>query len=137
MDIITLARELGAAIQQDELYIDYKIKEQNIECDSELQKNIKDFNSKKSEINIEISKDNADSQKIDELNSSIGELYQKITQNFKMEEYNEAKQKFDDRLQKVSFIINSASAGQDPYSVDVNDDTSSCTGSCQTCNGCS
>ena len=137
MDIITLARELGAAIQQDELYIDYKIKEQNIECDSELQKNIKDFNYKKSEINIEISKDNADSQKIDELNSSIGELYQKITQNFKMEEYNEAKQKFDDRLQKVSFIINSASAGQDPYSVDVNDDTSSCTGSCQTCNGCS
>lgn len=137
MDIITLARELGAAIQQDEIYIDYKIKEQNIECDSELQKNIKDFNSKKSEINIEISKDNADSQKIDELNSSIGELYQKITQNFKMEEYNEAKQKFDDRLQKVSFIINSASAGQDPYSVDVNDDTSSCTGSCQTCNGCS
>ena len=137
MDIITLARELGAAIQQDELYIDYKIKEQNIECDSELQKNIKDFNSKKSEINIEISKDNADSQKIDELNSSIGELYQKITQNFKMEEYNEAKRKFDDRLHKVSFIINSASAGQDPYSVDVNDDTSSCTGSCQTCNGCS
>lgn len=137
MDIITLARELGAAIQQDEIYIDYKIKEQNIECDSELQKNIKDFNSKKSEINIEISKDNADSQKIDELNSSIGELYQKITQNFKMEEYNEAKRKFDDRLQKVSFIINSASAGQDPYSVDINDDTSSCTGSCQTCNGCS
>ena len=74
MDIITLARELGAAIQQDELYIDYKIKEQNIECDSELQKNIKDFNSKKSEINIEISKDNADSQKIDKLNSYIGEL---------------------------------------------------------------
>ena len=137
MDIITLARELGAAIQQDELYIDYKIKEQNVECDMELQKTIEDFNSKKSEINIEISKDNADSQKIDELNSSIGELYQKITQNFKMEEYNEAKQKFDDRLQKVSFIINSASAGQDPYSVDVNDDTSSCTGSCQTCNGCS
>lgn len=137
MDIITLARELGAAIQQDELYIDYKIKEQNIECDSKLQKNIKDFNSKKSEINIEISKDNADSQKIDELNSSIGELYQKITQNFKMEEYNEAKRKFDDRLQKVSFIINSASAGQDPYSIDVNDDISSCTGSCQTCNGCS
>ena len=31
MDIITLARELGAAIQQDELYIDYKIKEQNKE----------------------------------------------------------------------------------------------------------
>ena len=136
MDIITLARELGAAIQQDELYIDYKIKEQNVECDMELQKTIEDFNSKKSEINIEISKDNADSQKIDELNSSIGEFYKKITQNPKMEEYNEAKQKFDDRLQKVSLIINSASAGQDPYSVDISEDTS-CTGRCQTCHGCS
>ena len=124
MDIITLARELGAAIQQDELYIDYKIKEQNVECDMELQKTIEDFNSKKSEINIEISKDNADSQKIDGLNSSIGELYKKITQNPKMEEYNEAKQKFDDRLQKVSLIINSPSAGQDPYSVDISEDTS-------------
>ena len=48
MDIITLARELGAAIQQDELYIDYKINEQNVECDMELQKTIEDFNSKKS-----------------------------------------------------------------------------------------
>ena len=38
MDIINLARELGNAIQKDEEYIDYKIKEQNVECDEKLQK---------------------------------------------------------------------------------------------------
>ena len=48
MDIINLARELGAAIQQSEEYIDYKIKEQNVECDEALQKVIEEFNLKKS-----------------------------------------------------------------------------------------
>jgi len=50
-EVIELARELGSAIQRDESYIDYKIKQQNVECDENLQKMMKDFNSKKSEIN--------------------------------------------------------------------------------------
>ncbi len=135
MDLITLAREVGAAIQQNEEYIDYKIKEQNVECDKELQKMIEELNLKKVSINNELSKENADQEEIDKLNSEIGELYNKIMQNETMKIYNEAKQKFEEILRKVSFIINNSAAGQDPYVIDI-DNMIGCSGSCSGCSGC-
>lgn len=135
MDIINLARELGSAIQKDEEYIDYKIKEQNVEFDEKLQKTIEEFNLKKVSINNEIGKDEVDQKKIDELNESIGKLYSKIMQNETMKVYNEAKQKFESTLRKVSLIINSAAQGEDPYTVDIESE-SSCAGNCNSCSGC-
>lgn len=135
MDIIRLAQEIGAAIQQNEEYIDYKIKEQNVECDRELQNMIEELNLKKAEINSEISKEITDQKKIDDLNTSIGELYNKVTQNETMKIYNEAKQKFEEILHKISFIINSAASGQDPYTLDM-DDAGGCAGDCSGCSGC-
>ncbi len=136
MDLIMLAREIGAAIQQNEDYIDYKIKEQNVGCDQELQKMIEELNLKKFSINNEISKENTDQAKIDELNSTIGELYGKIMQNETMKSYNEAKQKFEEILKKVSFIINSAALGQDPYTAELENEAG-CVGNCSGCSGCS
>ena len=135
MDLLTMARELGFAIQNDPDYIDFRIKEQNVECDKELQQNIKEFNLKKSEINSAISESNSDTAKIDKLNSEIGALYQKIIGNDNMSEYNKSKEIFSKKLQKVSFIINKSAEGSDPYTIEVEDD--SCTGSCSTCGGCS
>ncbi len=135
MDLISLARQLGLSIQQSDEYITYKVKEQNMQCDKELQKIIEDFNLKKVSINHEISKENVDQAKIDKLNSEIGELYNKIMENNTMKIYNEAKQKFEETLRKVSLIINSASAGEDPMTVNVDEDLS-CTGSCEGCSGC-
>ena len=74
MDLISLAREIGFAIQNDDDYIDYKVTEQNVECDHELQETIEKFNLKKVEINHEISKENPDTEKIDKLNEEIGSL---------------------------------------------------------------
>ena len=135
MDIINLARELGSAIQQNEEYIDYKIKEQNVECDEKLQKTIEEFNLKKVSINNEIGKSEVDQKKIDELNESIGELYNQIMQNETMKAYNDAKQKFETTLRKVSLIINSSAQGENPYMVDVESE-SSCAGNCSSCSGC-
>ncbi len=135
MEVITLARELGAAIQQSEDYIEYKIKEQNVECDKELQKMIEEFNLKKVSINNEISKETVDQKKIDELNLSIGEFYNKIMQNENMKVYNEAKQKFEKMLKDISFIINSSASGEDPYNINL-ENNQTCTGSCQSCSGC-
>ena len=68
MEILTLAKELGHAIQQTEEYIDFRIKEQNVECDTELQKEIEEFNLKKVSINEEISKEKVNHERIDKLN---------------------------------------------------------------------
>ena len=135
MDINNLARELGNAIQKNEEYIDYKIKEQNVECDEKLQKIIEEFNLKKVSINNEIGKSEVNQKKIDELNESIGELYNQIMQNETMKAYNDAKQKFETTLRKVSLIINSSAQGENPYTVDVESE-SSCAGHCSSCSGC-
>ncbi len=135
-EVIELARELGSAIQRHESYIDYKIKQQNVECDENLQKMMKDFNSKKSEINQEISKENTDQSKIDKLNEEINKLYMDIMQNETMNKYNEAKQKFESVLRGITLIINRSSFGEDPKTIDI-EESDSCSGSCHGCSGCS
>lgn len=135
MELINLAREIGLAIQQDQDYTDYKICEQNVECDAELQKNIEIFNAKKSEINDEISKENSDKDVLDLLNKEIGELYEKIMTNDTMVKYNNAKQKFEETIQKINIIISGSAQGEDPYAINV-DELSSCGGNCSGCSGC-
>ena len=135
MEILTLAKELGHAIQQTEEYIDFRIKEQNVECDTELQKEIEDFNLKKVSINHEISKEDVNQEKIDKLNSEISELYSKIMENEAMEKFNESKQKFENILRKINLVISGSAAGQDPESIDV-DAEDSCGGNCSSCGGC-
>ncbi len=135
-EVIELARELGTAIQRDETYIDYKIKQQNVECDENLQKMMKDFNSKKSEINLEISKENTDQNKIDKLNEEINKLYTDVMQDETMTVYQEAKQKFENVLRSITLIINRASLGDDPKTINI-EESEACSGSCQSCSGCS
>ena len=135
MDLLNMARELGYAIQNDPDYIDFKIKEQNVECDEGLQKIIRDFKLKKVDINHEISKEKSDTDKIDKLNKEISTLYNSMVSHETMKLYNEAKEKFNQKLQKVSMIINRSALGEDPYAVNV-DQELSCNGSCESCGGC-
>lgn len=135
MEILTLARELGHAVQQSEEYIDFRIKEQNVECDAELQKEIEEFNLKKVSINNEISKENVNQEKIDKLNNEISELYSQIMENETMQKFNDSKQKFESVLRKINLIISGSAAGQDPEAIDVTAEDS-CGGNCSSCGGC-
>ncbi len=135
MDIISIARELGFAIQNDPEYIEFKMAEQKVECDAKLQKIMEAFKLKKTDINYEISKDNSDSEKIDKLNKEVSDLYKQINSSSSMKDYNKAKEKFDRKLQMVSLIINKSAAGEDPYAVDPME-IIDCSGSCATCSGC-
>ncbi len=134
-EILNLAREIGAAIQRSDEYINYRMSEQQVECSKELQSTIEKFNSKKAEINAELSKENADQKKMDELNAEIGGLYREITNNETMKKFNESKQIFDGMLAKISYLISECAKGEDPYKVEISDEEN-CTGSCATCGGC-
>lgn len=135
MDILTLAREIGAAIQISDEYITYRMHEQAVECDSELQEVIKKFNLKKAEIGAEISKTDSDKEKLDKLNTEISELYKTIMNNENMKKLNVSKQEFDGILNKVSHIITESARGADPYKIET-DDLAGCVGNCETCEGC-
>lgn len=135
-EVMELARELGCAMQRDEIYIDYRIKQQNVECNESLQKMMKEFNLKKAEINGEISKENTDQSKIDKLNEEINKLYTDIIQTDTMAAYTAAKQKFENLLRGITLIINHSAVGEDPKTINI-EESEACSGSCQSCSGCS
>lgn len=135
MNLIDLAKNLGKEIQKSDEYTEYKIKEQNVEYDKELQEMIEKFNLKKVSINEEISKEEVSHEKIDKLNSEISDLYSKIMKNKTMKEFNKSKEKFESTLRKINYIITESASGQNPSTINT-DEISSCTGSCSGCGGC-
>ena len=134
MDVVNLAKELGLALQNDETYIKFKISDQNVACDEALQKIINEFNSKKAEINEELSKENLSQEKIDDLNNIISELYINMMKNETMAAHNSAKAEFENVLRKVNTIIMKSAQGEDPSALDI--DEFSCGGGCGSCGGC-
>ncbi|MDO4830773.1 MAG: YlbF family regulator [Clostridia bacterium] len=134
MDIITMARELGKAIQQEEAYIKLHEVQSKADADSELQSLIGEFNLKRMAINNEASKKERDQDKLSSLNTEMREVYSKIMSNENMIAYNEAKDAFDAIANRVLAIVQQSSEGADPETADYSQ--SSCSGSCETCGGC-
>ncbi len=133
MDVITMARELGKALQQEEAYIKWQEAQHTADADAELQKLIGEFNLKRMIINDEASKQDRDQEKLTKANKEMREVYSKIMSNDNMIAYNDAKSAFDAILNRVSAIIQQSAQGADPDTADAAD----CTGSCSTCGGCS
>lgn len=133
MDIISMTRELGKMIQQEEAYVNLQTAEKNADADQTLQDLIKEFNLKRLSINNETQKAEKDAEKIAELNSEMQKIYGDIMSNENMIAYNDAKQAFDQIVTRIMTIIQNCSEGQDPETTDY---TASCSGSCATCGGC-
>lgn len=134
MDVISLARELGKAIQADPRYTGYIVARDANDADEELQKMIKDFNLLRMQLNQEMSKtENKDNEKIAELNQKVRALYAQIMTNSNMSKYNEAKGEMDRMLDMINNIITLSANGEDPETCEAEHH---CTGSCSTCGGC-
>ena len=134
MDIITMARELGKALQQEETYINWQNAQHVADADTELQQLIGEFNLKRMIINDEAGKKDRDQEKLTQANKEMREVYSKIMSNENMIAYNEAKEAFDKVANRVQAIVQQSIEGTDP---EVADYTESCSGSCSTCGGCS
>ncbi|MCC8131703.1 MAG: YlbF family regulator [Ruminococcus sp.] len=133
MDVIQITRELGKVIQADERYSNYVRARVANDNDSELQDMIQEFNHGRAVLNNEVSKPNRDEAKIEELKTSVGDLYSKIMKNEHMTAYNDAKNEMDELLRQVTTIINMSANGEDPETCDMN---YGCTGNCASCGGC-
>lgn len=134
MDIITMARELGKAIQKDESYIKLQKVQTKADADTELQSLIGEFNLKRMSINNEASKKERDQDKLAQLNTEMREVYSKIMSNENMIAYNDAKEEFDVVANRVLSIVQQSCEGADPETADYSQP--SCSGSCESCGGC-
>lgn len=133
MDIIKLARDLGAELQKDDTYTAHAVAKAAADSDEKLQEMIGNFNLKKIALGQEIQKADKDEAKVTALNSEVKELYSVIMQNPCMLAYNTTKGEMDKMLNFIQQIIVYAANGEDPYTVE--EDTG-CSGSCSSCSGC-
>lgn len=133
MDLISLARQMGHAIQDEESYKKLQASKTDADNDKELQDLIGEFNLKRMAINNEACKGDKNEEKLKSLNEEMRAVYSKIMSNEHMIAYNEAKTVFDSTLQRVLAIITQSAEGEDP---DTTDFSSGCTHDCSTCAGC-
>lgn len=134
MDVISIARQLGMAIQSDPRYIRMEIAKRANDSDQNLQDLIGEFNLKRISINQLGSEENADNEKVSKLNEEIMALYNQIMETEAMKEYNLAKTDFDSMMNFVETIIAGSVNGEDPE--EITEHTGGCSGSCSTCGGC-
>ena len=97
MDIIELARQLGAAIQKEDAYVAYRAAKEANDADEKLQALIGEFNLQRMSLATELQKpeDQKSRSKIEELNNQLQKLYDQVMSNESMQKYNEAKQAMD------------------------------------------
>ncbi|MDO4459430.1 MAG: YlbF family regulator [Clostridia bacterium] len=135
MDLIELARQLGAEIQNTEAYTNMIVATNKADADKDLQDAIGKFNLTRLTINNEAQKEDRDEELIRTKNEELRAIYAGIMENENMIAYNDAKTVLDNLVQRVTMIINMCAEGADPATADY-DASASCGGNCSSCAGC-
>lgn len=135
MDIIEMARELGKKIQAEDSYIRLNMTQKDVEDDEALQEKIADFNMKRYELTKEVSRQDRDDAKVEELDKTVRAMYDEITTDPRMVAYNEAQDEFNDLFEYVLHILQMSAAGDDPDTV-TKPEEGGCSGDCSSCGGC-
>ena len=135
MDLIKMARELGAAIQQDERYIKFMTAHDENERDNELNELIGKIQLIHMSYQHEAAKEDADEQKLKDYDTQFNTLYNEVMCNPHMRVYEKARQEIDDLMKEITGILTLCVRGEDPMTCDPNAEAS-CTGNCGSCGGC-
>ncbi len=135
MDVISIARQLGKALQEEEAYKKMVAAAAANDANAELQEDIEKFNLLRLQLNEEISKQDSDKEKVENIQKELSALYEKVTVDPNMIAFNDARTELETLLDKVNQIITAAASGDDPETYEIHDH-SSCGGNCSSCSGC-
>ena len=133
MDVIAMARELGAALQQSDEYTAYNVAKNAADGDEVLQEMIGEFNLKKLSLSTEVQKEEKDQEKLAALNEEVRTIYAKIMAHPTMAAYNTTKSELDRLLNFLQQILVYSANGEDPATIQ---EETSCGGDCSGCSGC-
>lgn len=135
MNIIDLARQMGKEIQSTEQYKTfYEAKKLN-DNDTELQGLIEKFNLKKVELNMAMSSQEKDDEKISKCNKELQEIYNSVMTNENMVAFNKANMELNDMMNQITNILMKCVNGEDPDTCTAVEENS-CGGGCSSCSGC-
>ncbi|MBR2590925.1 MAG: YlbF family regulator [Clostridia bacterium] len=133
-DVIKIARELGAALQEDERYKALMQARKVNDEDEALQNLIGEFNMIMLKAQQEAEKEDKDEAKMQVYNQQYMDAYQKIMENENMRAYQAAQTELESVVNTVNGIIAMSLNGEDPMTCDP--DAQNCTHDCSSCGGC-
>ncbi len=110
-----------------------RLKQQYFFISASLQELIAKFNLKRSELSVEMSQENKNPEKLNQLDKELKALYQEVMANPNMAEFNAAKAEVDGMMNFISTILYGSVNGEDPDTIEMQ---ASCGGNCSGCSGC-
>lgn len=137
MDVIAKARELGAALQQDERYTKLMEAQKANEADTALNELIAKIQLVKMSFQHEAAKEDKNEQKLEAYDKEFGEIYTQIMANPNMQAYEAARGEIDKLMQYINSIFALCLQGEDPATCEPHTEHDhSCGGECSSCGGC-
>ena len=105
MELEKMARQLGAAIQQDEAYLNFEKARLANEADKELNDLMGKIRLIQMSYQVEAAKDEPDEDKMNGFNQEFQGVYSQIMANKNMQEYEKARQAVDDMMNYITGIL--------------------------------
>lgn len=136
MELEKMARQLGAAIQQDEAYLNFEKARLANEADEELNDLMGKIRLIQMSYQVEAAKEEPDEDKMNGFNQEFQGVYSQIMANKNMQEYEKARQAVDDMMNYITGILGLCVNGEDPETCDPRAHLHDCGGECSSCSGC-
>ena len=136
MELEKMARQLGAAIQQDEAYLNFEKARLANEADEELNDLMGKIRLIQMSYQVEAAKDEPDEDKMNGFNQEFQGVYSQIMANKNMQEYEKARQAVDDMMNYITGILGLCVNGEDPETCVQRAHQHDCGGECSSFSGC-
>ncbi|NLL63908.1 MAG: YlbF family regulator [Ruminococcaceae bacterium] len=134
MDVIAIARQLGAAIQEDEKY--KKLHEAKVAIDNDAE--IQDMMAKIEELRVQYqaaaTSETPDEKLMDKLDKDFQNVYTALMVTEGMSVYEGARKELDDMMNFIMQILYLSVNGEDPATCDPA--AHNCGPDCSSCAGC-
>ncbi|MCR5207771.1 MAG: YlbF family regulator [Eubacterium sp.] len=135
MNLEKTLRELGKEIQADPRYVALKEAAAANDKDEELQKQMQELQLITLKYQQEMGKgDEADSEKLEELQKDYQKLYGELMERESMVNYSAAAKEVEEMAQYITGMMGLFFDGQDPETCEI--PPADCTHNCATCGGC-
>lgn len=135
MSLETALRELGKEIQKDPRFEAIQAAAAKNDADEALQAQMQEMQLLSLKYQQEAGKaDDADQDRIKELQDQYQKLYEEIMQSENMQAYSAAAAQMEEMAQYISKMIGLFFDGQNPETCQISEDA--CTHDCSTCAGC-
>lgn len=135
MDIISLARDFGKEIQKTDEYLELIRAKKENDNDTELNDLIGKLTLLKFDIQRLLADHEDQQEKINEKNSELSKVYEKIMKNKNMIAFNKASDNMNAVMNKINGILMAAVNGEDPLMFSEFNNFE-CGGGCNGCSGC-